>query len=56
MRIAHPFVSPDKRALGATSARIKYARNNGSKRTPAKRALLKAVEDEGRRLPFTANF
>ena len=54
------FLEERKRALGITPARIKYARNNGSRRTPAKQALLKAVKDEarlqGRQTPFAANF
>lgn len=49
-----------KRALGITPARIKAARNNGTGRTDAKRALLRTLEEEARRqgrpLPFTANF
>ena len=54
------FLEERKRTLGVTAARIKSARNNGSKRTSAKRALLKVVKDEaqiqGRLPPFVANF
>jgi len=54
------FLEERKRALGITPARIKNARNSGSKRTSTKQTLLKAVKDEarlqGRRPPFAANF
>lgn len=49
-----------KRALGIDRARFEAARNNGTRRTPEKRALLQALADEarrqGRKPSFEANF
>lgn len=60
LREREVFLEERKRALGITPARIKDAQNNGSRRTPAKQALLKAVKGEARlqsrRPPFVANF
>ena len=48
-----------KRALGLDDARAAAARNRGAARSPAKRQLLRAIEDEARRQgrtpPFAAN-
>jgi hypothetical protein len=48
-----------KRALGLDDARFVAARNKGAARTPAKRQLLDAIEEEarrqGRKAPFAAN-
>ena len=48
-----------KRALGLDDARAADARNRGAARSPAKRQLLRAIEDEARRQgrtpPFAAN-
>ena len=49
-----------KRALRIDAARFEAARNNGTSRTPAKRALLKTLQAvakrQRRQLPFPANF
>ena len=48
-----------KRDLGLDDARVAAARNKGAARTPSKRQLLRAIEDEarrqGRKAPFPAN-
>ena len=48
-----------KRALGLDDARATAARNRGAARRPAKRRLLRTIEDEARRQgrtpPFAAN-
>ena len=48
-----------KRALGLDDARAADARNRGAARSPAKRQLLRTIEDEARRQgrtpPFAAN-
>jgi hypothetical protein len=45
--------------LGLTQDDFIRARNNGSRRTPEKRALLRRIEEEARRrgrpLPFPSN-
>jgi hypothetical protein len=49
-----------KRELGLTEADFVRARNNSSRRTPEKRALLRRLAEEsersGRPLRFPANF
>jgi hypothetical protein len=49
-----------KRELRIEAARFEAARNTGTSRTPAKRALLKSLQavadQQRRRLPFPANF
>ncbi len=48
-----------RRELGLDDARLAAARNRGRARSPAKRQLLRAIEDEarrqGRRPPFAAD-
>ncbi len=48
-----------RRELGLDDARVAAARNQGPARTPAKRQLLRTIEDEARRQgrtpPFAAN-
>lgn len=48
-----------KRALALDDARVVRARNQGAARTPSKRQLLRAIEDEarrqGRKPPFAAD-
>ena len=47
-----------KRELGLDDAQLAAARNQGTARTPAKRQLLRAIEDaarrQGRSPPFAA--
>jgi hypothetical protein len=45
-----------KRELGLDDARVAAARNKGAARTPSKRQLLRAIEDEARRQGRTAPF
>ena len=48
-----------RRELGLVDARFAAARNKGAARTPAKRQLLRTIEDEARRqgrtVPFPTN-
>lgn len=45
-----------KRALGLDEAFFAAARNRGAARTPAKRQLLRTIEDEARRQGRSAPF
>jgi hypothetical protein len=45
-----------KRALGLDDARAADARNRGAARSPAKRQLLRTIEDEARRQGRTPPF
>ena len=45
-----------KRDLGLDDARFAAARNKGARRTPAKRQLLRAIEEEARRQGRTPPF
>jgi hypothetical protein len=45
-----------KRVLGLDDARFAAAHNQGSARTPAKRQLLRTIEDEARRQGRTPPF
>jgi len=49
-----------KRLLGITPERLQACRNSGRRRTLAKRALLKLIEEraaaQGRKPAFTAHF
>jgi hypothetical protein len=45
-----------KRELGLDEARVAAARNKGRARSPAKRQLLRTIEDEARRQGRTPPF
>jgi hypothetical protein len=52
-------VESRKRVLGITDEMIDRARNNGQRRTPAKREALARIQERARRLgldPLPANF
>ncbi len=59
MREKAERIEARKRGLGLDDARFAAARNRGAARTPAKRQLLRAIEDEarrqGRKAPFAAS-
>lgn len=59
MREKAERIEARKRDLGLDDARIVAARNKGTARAPAKRKLLRTIEDEARRQgrtpPFAAN-